>query len=120
MLNKQRGSFLLEALVSLLILMGGLLALVSAATTSINQVSQSKYRNDASNLSSEFIGEMYATWSAAQACPGAWGTRIAATLPGGVLTTCDTANWPEVSLKISWNDKNSTPHFYSTTTVITK
>ena len=59
MLKHQRGSLMIEALVSMLIIMGGVLALVSVATTTINQVAQTKYRNDASNLASEIIGQMY-------------------------------------------------------------
>jgi len=120
MLSKQRGSFLIEALVSLLLIMGGILALVSLMSVSINQVSQTKYRTDASNLASEFIGEMYATWTGVNACPAAWGARVAAMLPGGALTNCDTSQWPLVYIEIDWNDKSGPQHKYLTSTTITK
>jgi len=124
MLSQQRGSFLIEALVSLLLIMGGILALVSLMSVSINQVSQTKYRTDASNLASEFIGEMYATWTGMNACPAApnaaWGLRVAALLPGGTMPTCDTSQWPLVYLEIDWKDKDGTQHKYLTSTTITK
>ncbi len=123
MLKHQRGSLMIEALVSMLIIMGGVLALVSVATTTINQVAQTKYRNDASNLASEIIGQMYTNWDGVTAFNhSAWDSRVTSTLPDGQVDTFNiTAGTAgaQVDIRISWLDKDSR-HTYVTSTVIAK
>lgn len=139
-MNNQRGSFILEALVSVVIFAVGLIALMGMSAQAINQVGQTKYRNDASYLAEELIGELWVSASAPSAFDyDAWNTRVAAALPGGTATIGDApidgdAEYPldckdpgtgkptgtRVCIKITWSDKQSDEHFYVTTTEIVK
>ena len=115
---------MIEALVALLLTMGGVLALMSVAASTINQVSQTKYRNDASDLTSEIIGQMYANWDGVGTAynHAAWDARVAATLPGGAVDTFNITampSGPQVDIKLSWKDKTMT-HVYLTSTMIAK
>jgi type IV pilus assembly protein PilV len=117
----QKGSVLLESLISILIFSIGLLGLVGLAAQALNQSGQSKARNDASNLASELIGDM---WISASAPVGfdttTWQARVAANLPGGTATV--TPSGTQVAIVITWADaKNAgVRHQYSTTAQITK
>lgn len=106
--QRQGGSFILEALVSLLIFMLGLIALLGVASLAINQTGQSKYRNDASYLASELIGEMWINSGTPAAFVAStnysdWQSRVAATLPSGAVTATVTGS--QIALDISWVDK---------------
>ena len=122
----QSGSFLLEALVSILIFMIGLIALLGVSAQATNQLSQSKYRNDASYLASELIGEMWVTPGTAAAYINSanytnWQTRVAAELPDGAASAVPTGT-TQVDLVISWSDKKDpgVTHLYQTTADIAK
>ncbi len=91
-LSSQKGAFLLEALIAILIFSMGILAMVGLQAAAINSVSESKYRTDAAFLANEIIGQM---WVAdrnnidAFNHPGgtapalaAWAAKVDATLPG--------------------------------------
>jgi len=115
----QRGSFIIESLVSTLIFAIGLISLVGLATQGLNQVGQSKARNDASFLASELIGDMWVSAST----PGAfntatWISRVQTSLPSGQAMV--TASGTQVDITISWSDpKNAgVRHQYQTSTQI--
>lgn len=119
---------LLESLVSVVLLLIGLLAIVGVATQALNQVSQSKARNDASYLAGELIGELWvaptANWGATIT---AWQARVAANLPGGVGTVPAPAiaaapAATEVDVTITWTDNKNqgVTHSYSTSASIGK
>lgn len=55
----QRGATLLEAMVGILIFSLGILALVGMQALAIKQVTDAKYRADASFLANQIIGEMW-------------------------------------------------------------
>lgn len=119
--KQQSGSFLLEALISALLFMVGLIALLGVSTQAVNQVGQSKYRNDASYLASEVIGEMWITPGTAAAYVASvnytnWTNRVAAEIPGGTVAVVLTGT-TQVALTISWPDKKDplTRHLYQTT-----
>ena len=94
--STQRGSVVLEALISILLFSIGILAIVGLQAASIKNVAAAKYRTDASLLVNQVIGQMwvgdksnaalvasfsspagadYVTWAAtvAQALPGVSG-----------------------------------------------
>jgi type IV pilus assembly protein PilV len=56
---QQQGSFLLEALVAILIFSMGVLAIVGMQTAAIKNSSESKYRSDANLLANQLIGQMW-------------------------------------------------------------
>lgn len=128
--KQQSGSFLIEALVSVLLFMVGLIGLMGASAQAVNQLSQSKYRNDASFLSEELIGEIWVAAGTSPAAPylasanyAAWQARVQSTLPGGTGTA--TVNVPAanmLTLVITWPDAKNPgiTHTYQTTTLIAK
>lgn len=117
----QRGSVLLESLISVLIFSIGLIGLVGLASQALNQSGQSRARNDASNLASELVADMWISGSAPTAFDTtAWQARVAVTLPSGTATVTPTGT--QVSIVIAWPDpKNQgVQHTYSTTAQIAK
>jgi type IV pilus assembly protein PilV len=137
--DKQTGSFILEALVSVLIFAVGLIALMGMAGQAINQVGQTKFRNDASNLAGELTGQMWVGSATlgdfaigpdnpytncpnnnAAAAAAAWLTRAKSALPKGCATV--TVNGTQVDIDISWADNKNegVRHHYLTSTLIAK
>ncbi len=122
----QSGSFMLEALISVVIFAMGIIALVGMAAQAVNQVGQSKYRNDASNLAGELIGQMWlAAAKPADFDKGDWEDRVAAGLPEGltVVTTevdPNNGNSALVHITITWSDKEDVTHRYTTSSQVTK
>lgn len=55
----QGGSFILEAIISLMLFAIGIISLLGLVVQALNQVGQSKSRNDASYLAGELISEMW-------------------------------------------------------------
>ena len=90
--HSQKGAFLLEALIAILIFSMGILALVGLQATAINSVSESKYRTDAAFLANEIIGRMWVSdrnnidafnYPGGGAQPlAAWADKVDAALPG--------------------------------------
>ncbi len=57
--TKQSGSFIIEALISLVLFSVGIISLMGLSIQALNQTGQSKARNDASYVSGELIAEMW-------------------------------------------------------------
>jgi type IV pilus assembly protein PilV len=90
--SSQSGSFIIEALVSLIIFAIAIVGMVALVGQGLNQVGQSKARNDASFLAGELIADM---WITATANIVAWNTRLNAAIPGATanvyFANCDCA-----------------------------
>ena len=103
----QGGVMLLEAMVAILIFTLGIIALMGLQAASIQQVSQNKYRTDASYLANQIIGKMWvdqgnlATYAAAGS-PGriTWDTQVASSLPSGTGTIAVAGN--VITVTINW------------------
>jgi len=70
--HTQRGSMLLEALISILIFSIGILAIIGLQAASIKMSSDAKYRSDASFLANQLVAQMWdgvASASSVLACP---------------------------------------------------
>lgn len=91
--TKQRGSVVLEALISILIFSIGILAIIGLQAASIKNVTAAKYRTDASLLANRVIGQMWVSdknnaslvtnfSSPAGANYAAWANTVAQALPG--------------------------------------
>jgi type IV pilus assembly protein PilV len=123
-LKRQSGVFLLEALISVLIFLIGVIALVGVSLQAVNQVGQSKYRNDASYLASELVGEMWISAGTPSTFDAtAWTARVAATLPSGAATiTFPGGSTTQFDLDISWADTKDTSvtHHYRTSAQVVK
>lgn len=76
--HTQQGSFIIEAIISLILFAVGLISLMSLSAQAINQVGQSKARNDASYLVGELLSEM---WVSGTVDLTAWNTRLQSVLP---------------------------------------
>ena len=76
---RQRGSFILEALVSLAIFSVALLGTLALVASALNQLGQTKARNDASYLAGELIADM---WVSATVDIPTWVTRVQLLVPG--------------------------------------
>jgi len=65
----QRGSMLLEALISILIFSIGILGIVGLQANSIKISSDAKYRSDASLLANQYLGSMWGAVASGVAAP---------------------------------------------------
>ncbi len=81
--RSQHGSFIIEAIISLILFAVGLISLMSLSAQAINQVGQSKARNDASYVVGELLSEM---WVSGTVNLTAWNTRLQTVLPDATGT----------------------------------
>jgi type IV pilus assembly protein PilV len=109
----QEGVMLLEALVAILIFSIGVVAVMGMQAVSIEQVTQSKYRMDASYLANQIIGKMWtdlpnlATYATAGSSGRiAWDTTVSKTLPSGTGTI--TVAGTLVTVTVNWKMPNET------------
>lgn len=140
--HAERGSFIIEAIISLLLFAVGLISLLGLSVQALNQVSQSKARNDASYIAGELIAEM---WVASSVNLSNWNDRLQAVVPGATgtvyLSTCDcvetsgtnacagaasgtitVANPQPVTVCISWTDRKDpdAPRRYQASSMISR
>lgn len=77
--RRQSGSFIIEAIISLMLFAVALLGLLGLAAQGLNQVGQSKARNDASYIVGELFSEM---WVSATVNLTSWTARLQTAIPG--------------------------------------
>ena len=111
--RSQAGVMLIEALVAILIFSVGVIAVMGMQAVSIEQVSQAKYRTDASYLADQIVGKMWLDQAniPLYVTPGytgraAWDTVVSKTLPNGTATIA--VNQPVVTITINWRLPNET------------
>ena len=127
----QTGSVILEAMIAILIFSIGILGLVGMQVTAISNVSDAKYRADASFFADQIIGQMWASrvsvtdasgvtvftadpsyaWpsSAPNAVTAAWASGVAAYLPqGSAVIAIDPASQQQVTVTLSWQPPKAT------------
>jgi type IV pilus assembly protein PilV len=112
-----RGSFLLEALIAVLIVSLAILGLVGLVARSIQNVDESKYRGEAAAIVSSYVGQMWvddrtpATLKANYESGGAkfndLDTVAKARIPGALTPTVDivageTLNTSNVTVTLQW------------------
>lgn len=146
--HAQAGSFIIESMVSLGIFAVALVGILGLVASALNQLNQSKSRNDASYVAGELIADM---WVASRINIDQWSTRLGTLIPGATgnvyFSSCDCLeanmasaafcspaalktgmqNVPSsqaVTVCISWNDKKeaagAVPRRYQTSTVISR
>jgi len=105
--RSQAGVMLIEALVAILIFTLGIVAVMGLQANSIIQVSQAKYRTDASYLATQIIGKMWVDQPNLASYAGSgysgrapWDTQVAATLPQGAGTIAVVGS--QVTVTITW------------------
>lgn len=115
--KSQQGAALLEALVAILLLMLGILALIGLQGRMVSASTEAQMRGEATYLADQLIGQMsvdqgnlanYITTSGT--CPSAnctaWLANVSSTLPSGTATV--TVNGALVNVQINWTPANST------------
>ena len=117
--STQRGILLLEALIAILLVSFGVLGLVALWANSLKDVTEAKYRTDASFLANEMIGQLWldrANITAAYTAPTNWTDRIAATLPSGTGTVVVDTNTDTTQLQatvtVLWTMPGHDPHAF--------
>jgi len=118
--SAQKGVMLLEALVAILIFKLGIIAVMGMQAASISQVTQAKFRTDASYLANQIVGKMWtdipnlASYSSAgYAGRATWNAAVASTLPAGngIITVVGTV----ATVTVQWKLPNeSVTHQYVT------
>jgi type IV pilus assembly protein PilV len=105
--SAQGGVMLLEALVAILIFSIGIIAVMGMQAASISQVTQSKFRTDASYLANQILGKMWVDQgnlssyqTKGSAGRSAWDTTVAGTLPSGDSTIVVAGR--QVTVTITW------------------
>ena len=111
--KSQQGVMLIEALVAILIFTIGVIAVMGMQAVSIEQVSQAKYRTDASYLANQITGKMWtdvpnlSTYATAGSTGrAAWDAVVASTLPAGSAVIV--VNGTLVTVTINWQQPNET------------
>ena len=92
-MKAQEGVMLLEALIAIMLFSIGIVAVMGMQAAAISQVTQSKFRTDASYLANQIIGKMWTDQanlagytSAGSAQRVAWDGVVSKTLPNGGAT----------------------------------
>ena len=140
-IRRQSGSFIIEALISLILFGVGLMGLLALTAQGLNQVGQSKARNDASYMVGELLSEM---WVSSNVNLTTWAARLQAAIPGATglvyLSSCNcsatvtnvcsspasgtiaVANPQAVTVCVSWTDHkdSANPHRYQASSMITR
>ena len=127
--NTQSGSVVIEALISALLIVVGLIGLMTMAAQASNQVGQSRSRSDASYLAGELIGEMWVSSrspydfvTTPDPAYSAWVGRVSTVIPGATPTISASTTSKLVNIVITWPDSKNQgiQHHYETTVEIVK
>jgi len=134
--NKQGGALLLEAMIAILLFSLGALSLVDMQAMAVTNVSEAKYRTDASFYANQLIGQIWvnrdniADYEYSSGEPNAamepWLEQVTAALPGvGDNPPQVSIAGSQVTVTIFWQspeeaakDPQPDPHQYSVTTTI--
>lgn len=115
--SAQHGAALLEALVAILLLMLGVLALIGLQGRMVSASTEAQMRGEATYLADQLIGQMsvdqgnlanYVTTSGSCSSANctAWLANVADTLPSGTATVA--VDNSLVSVQVNWTPANST------------
>lgn len=140
--QRQSGSFIIEAIISLILFAVALIGLLALSAQGLSQVGQSKARNDASFAVGELLSEM---WVSTTVNLTTWTSRLQTAIPGATgtvyLSTCDcvttasntcsgaasgtvTVGSPQaVTVCVTWTDRKentATPRLYQASSMITR
>jgi type IV pilus assembly protein PilV len=111
--TRQRGSILIEGLVSILIFSVGVLALMGMQSVAIKNASQAQYRSEAALLAGQILNQMMvdqagiANYVDGGGAPArdAWDIQVADTLPNGAgsIAYVDTPATPRLAtITVTW------------------
>lgn len=128
--SQVRGIALIEAMVSILIFVTGILGVVGLQSAMMRAQGAAKYRADAAVLAGELIGSMWSessnlasySSSTAAACShtpcAQWLAKVASTLPMGSAVIAADPVSGIATVNVSWSLPTDGTHSYVTTTAI--
>jgi len=134
--NKQGGALLLEAMIAILLFSLGVLSLVGMQAMAVTNVSEAKYRTDASFYANQLIGQVWVNrdniadyeFAGGEPSPALepWLEQVTAALPGVEDNQpLIEISGSQVTVTIFWQspedaakDPQPDPHQYSVTTTI--
>jgi type IV pilus assembly protein PilV len=124
----ERGIALIEALVGILIFAFGIIGLVGLQVAMTRAQGTAKFRADASYLSSQMLGTMWADRNnlaqyntancASYTLCKDWKDKVAATLPSGGFDISASASTGLVALTVTWSTTQEGTHTHVVTTSI--
>jgi type IV pilus assembly protein PilV len=118
--EQQRGAMLIEALIGVFIFSIGILAVVAMQGRAMAQVTDAKYRIEASYLANEIVSQMwvdrdnlgnYVLPGGGAAALVLWQAKVAALLPGTAAnppTIAVSAGTGQVTVTVNWQAPNAT------------
>ncbi|MBV1774631.1 hypothetical protein KSF73_02760 [Burkholderiaceae bacterium DAT-1] len=128
--SKQSGAVLLEALISVVLFLVGLIALISVQSRAASISAQGKYRAEAAYLANQALGIMRAQLPGNPGTPlgnyvcspctsanntagmlSTWGPTVASTLPSGVASIAVAGSL--VTITITWQAPNDSQHNFT-------
>lgn len=126
MIRQQEGIVLIESLVAILVFSVGILGIVGLLAASIRSNADAKYRNDASMLANQVVGQMWVKDKSNTALksdfesPGgteyaSWKSTVASMLPGVASNapTIDIDDDNVATVRVQWQAPGDTaPHSY--------
>lgn len=135
---RQRGSFLLEALIAVLIVALGILGLVGLQARAIQNTDDAQYRSEAAFLANDLLGRMwtsnqanlvadFATGGAAGTPYDDFKTLVEARLPGATATAPtvtvaarfgDVTMGHDVAITVFWQPPGDVQHRYQTAATV--
>ena len=125
-----RGIALLEAMVSILIFLVGILGVIGLHSAMMRAQGAAKSRADAAVLASEVVGSMWgdvgslASYTSSVGTPcshvpcARWLAKVATTLPQGSAAIVASAQTGVATISVSWILPTDGAHLYVTTTAI--
>jgi type IV pilus assembly protein PilV len=116
--STQRGSMMVEVLVSVVLLSVSVLGLVRVLAQSVKDSGELEYRAVASNMADEAIGRMWVMDATGQAAYATAQTGAMGALPNGTRTV--TVNGNIVTVTITWQVPGATASQYVTSATLAK
>ncbi len=116
--SAQRGSMMVEVLVSVVLLSVSVLGLVRVLAQSVKDSGELEYRSVASTMADEAIGRMWVMNAAGQAAYAAAQTGPMNDLPNGTRTVAVNGN--VVTVTITWQVPGATASQYLTSATLAK
>ncbi|MBI4809047.1 MAG: type IV pilus modification protein PilV [Nitrosomonadales bacterium] len=107
----QQGVVIIEVLIAILIFSIGVLGIVGMQASMIKNTTESKYRNDASNIAQQQIGEL---WVSPDNLPGEGSTTTSSLseLPNGTVSITRTGD--RYTVVVGWQQPGEVAHNYTT------
>lgn len=120
--KSEKGSVLLEALISIVLFSIGILAIIGLQAAMVRHTTESRMRAEAAYEVSKLFGRMWvdipnlSSYSTSQAAGLSWVQSLNTTFPN--ISGTVTVNGSAVDVSLGWQTPNGEPHRYTASTLI--